>query len=67
MEALREEWLDAPDIEARKAIARQMQRLAFEEVPYIPTGQHFNATAYRASLQDIVPASFPIFWGVRKA
>jgi len=67
MEALREQWLDAPDLDARKAIARQMQRLAFEEVPYIPTGQHFNPTAYRTSLQDIVPASFPIFWGVRKA
>ena len=66
MEALREQWLDAPELEQRKAIARQMQRLAFEEVPYIPTGQHFNPTAYRASLQDMVPASFPIFWGLRK-
>jgi peptide/nickel transport system substrate-binding protein len=67
MEALREQWLDAPELAQRSAIARQMQRLAFEEVPYVPTGQHFNATAYRTSLQDIVPASFPIFWGVRKA
>ena len=66
MEALREQWLDAPELEQRKAIARQMQRLAFEEVPYIPTGQQFNPTAYRVSLQDMVPASFPIFWGLRK-
>ncbi len=44
-----------------------MQRVALEEVPYLPTGQHFNPTAYRTNLQDIVRASFPIFWGVRKA
>jgi peptide/nickel transport system substrate-binding protein len=66
MEALREQWLDAPTMDERKAIARRMQRLAFEEVPYLPTGQHFNPTAYRTSLQDMVVASFPIFWGVRK-
>jgi peptide/nickel transport system substrate-binding protein len=66
LEALRSEWLDAPDLNARKSIARQMQRIALEEVPYIPTGQHFNPTAHRTSVQDIVPASFPIFWGARK-
>lgn len=67
LEALREEWLDAPDLATRQAIARRMQRIALEEVPYVPTGQHFNPTAYRTSVQDIVPASFPIFWGARKA
>ncbi|WP_376096118.1 ABC transporter substrate-binding protein [Roseomonas sp. CCTCC AB2023176] len=66
LEALREQWLDAPDRDAQLSIARQMQRIAFEEVPYLPTGQHFNPTAYRTNLVDIVPASFPIFWGVRK-
>lgn len=66
LEALREQWLDAPDRPAQLAIARQMQRIAFEEVPYLPTGQHFNPTAYRTSVQDIVPASFPIFWNARK-
>ncbi len=67
LEALREQWLDAPDLESRKAIARQMQRIALtEEVPYLPTGQQFNPTAYRTNIQDIVPASFPIFWNVRK-
>jgi peptide/nickel transport system substrate-binding protein len=66
LEALRDEWLEAPDIDARKAIARRMQRVALEEVPYLPTGQHFNPTAYRTSLRDVVPASFPIFWGARK-
>ncbi len=67
LEALRDEWLDAPSLDARKAIARRMQRIALaEEIPYVPTGQHFNPTAYRSSIKDIVPAPFPIFWGVQK-
>ncbi|MGG5819904.1 ABC transporter substrate-binding protein [Falsiroseomonas sp. HW251] len=66
LEALRDQWLDAPDLNARKAIARQMQRVAFEEVPYLPTGQLFYPTAFRTNVENIVPASFPIFWGVRK-
>jgi peptide/nickel transport system substrate-binding protein len=66
LEALREQWLEAPDRAAQRAIAGQMQRIAFEEVPYLPTGQHFNPTAHRTNVVDIVKASFPIFWGVRK-
>ena len=67
LEALREQWLDAPDVAAQKSIASEMQRIAFEEVPFIPVGQMFNATAYRNDIADIVPAPFPIFWGVRRA
>ncbi len=67
LEALREEWLDAPDLANQKRIAAEMQRIAFEEVPFIPVGQMFNPTAYRKELLDMVPASMPIFWGVRKA
>lgn len=66
MEALRDSWFEAPDLAAQKAIAGRMQRLYFEEVPYLPTGQHFIPTAFRANVTDIVKASFPIFWGVRK-
>ncbi|WP_426959977.1 ABC transporter substrate-binding protein [Muricoccus radiodurans] len=66
LEALRDQWFEAPDLDAQKAIARQMQRIYFEEVPYLATGQHFIPTAHRANVVDIVKASFPIFWGVRK-
>jgi peptide/nickel transport system substrate-binding protein len=67
LEALRDEWLDAPDTAEQKRIAAEMQRIAFEEVPFIPLGQLYYPTAYRAELLDIVPASFPIFWNARKA
>nr|WP_235034924.1 ABC transporter substrate-binding protein [Roseomonas sp. 18066] len=67
LEALRDEWLDAPDLADQKRIAGEMQVLAFEEVPFIPVGQIFNPTAYRSDIVDVVPASFPIFWGVKRA
>jgi peptide/nickel transport system substrate-binding protein len=67
LEALRDEWLDAPDLATQKRIAAEMQRIAFEEVPFIPLGQLYYPTAYRAELLDMVPASFPVFWNVRKA
>ena len=67
LEALREEWLDAPDAAEQKRIAAEMQRVAFEEVPFIPLGQLYYPTAFRTELRDMVPASFPIFWNVRRA
>ncbi|QDJ10098.1 Dipeptide-binding protein [Roseomonas mucosa] len=67
LEALRDRWFDAPDETAQKRIAREMQAIAFEEVPFLPLGQLFYPTAYHDTLQDIVPANMPIFWNVRRA
>ena len=67
MEALRDQWFDAPDEAAQKSICDTMQRRAFQTVPFYPVGQRFLPTATRDSLTDLVPASYPIFWNVRKA
>lgn len=66
LEGLRDRWFDAPDEAGQKGIAAEMQRVAFEEVPFIPTGQIFQPTAFRTSLRDMVASPFPVFWGVRK-
>ena len=42
LEALRDQWFDAPDLDAQKRIAREIQLQAFEDVPYIPLGQYFT-------------------------
>jgi peptide/nickel transport system substrate-binding protein len=67
MEAMRDAWFDAPDEAAQKAICERMQLHAWETVPFYPIGQRFLATAVRDSLQDLVPASYPVFWGVKRA
>ena len=65
IERLRDAWFAAPGLDAQRAIAADLQRRAFETVPYIPLGQYFQNTAYRTSLHDVL-GGFSIFWNVRK-
>lgn len=67
LESLRDAWFDAPDLAAQKKICEEMQMIAWDEVPYVPLGQWFNPTAFRADLKDVVPSPFPVFWGAHKA
>ncbi len=66
-EAMADEWLFAPDPASQTRIARQMGRLAMDEVATIPLGQFFVRTAHRASVTGIVPGPTPYPWGVRPA
>ncbi len=65
MEALRDQWLIAPDEAAQKQLASDMQARAFEDVPYVPLGQNFITTATRG-LTGVLDG-FVMFWNVRKA
>ncbi len=67
LEALREEWFDAPDLAGRKKIAEQIQLQALQSVPYVPLGQLYQPTAFRNDIQDIAKAHLPFFWSVRRA
>ena len=66
MEALRTAWFNAPDLATQQQIARQIQMLVWEEVPYYPLGQWFQPIVHRTAVQGIVKAPFPLFWNVRK-
>lgn len=66
LEELREQWFDATDEAGRRRIAAEIQRTAFQEVPFIPLGQLFYPTAFRSNVEAILPAAFPVFWNVRK-
>lgn len=65
MEELASAWIDAPDLDAQRRIAAEMQRLAFVEVPYLPLGQYFQPTAYRRDL-DAVLRGPPVFWNIMR-
>ncbi len=65
MEDLRDAWLVAPDQATQLRIAREMQALAFQEVPYIPLGQMISATAHRSDLVGMVDNQVA-FWNVRR-
>lgn len=66
IEELRTAWLRAPDLEAQKKIAEQLQVQAFQDVPYIPVGQRLFPTAYQKRLSGVLDG-IPVFWNVRKA
>jgi len=65
IETLRNQWLDALDAPSQRRWADDLQRAAYTDVPYVPLGQMFNATAYRRELTGM-PGIVPAFWGVRR-
>jgi peptide/nickel transport system substrate-binding protein len=63
IEAMVENWVRAPDQIWRKRIAAQIQRVALDEVPYIPLGQTLAPSAWRAELK--APARIRmVFWNI---
>ena len=67
MNTLRDAWYDAPDGEAERRAAEQVQRRFFENPPALPLGQYYSPSAYRATLRDLVPAPWAIFWNASKS
>ena len=65
LEALRDDWLRADGPAAQKALADRMQVQAFQDVPYVPLGQQFQQTAYRAEITGILPG-MPVFWNIAR-
>jgi peptide/nickel transport system substrate-binding protein len=66
MEALREKWFDATSLAEQQAVCGEMQRLAFQDLPFFPTGQWFTPTGYRDDLAGFVKAGVMLFWGVKR-
>ena len=65
LEELRAQWFAAPDLAAQKAICAEIQRQFFVDVPYLPLGAYYEATAYRGLTG--VRSGFPQFYDVRPA
>jgi peptide/nickel transport system substrate-binding protein len=67
IEALRAAWLDAGDFDEQRRICTELQLQLWQDVPYIPMGEYWQATAYRKDLLDVLPGCFAVFYGVRRA
>ena len=66
MESLRNDWLRTTELSAQKTIARKMQALAFQNLPYIPLGQTIQITAHRSDLQGVL-TGMALFWNISRA
>ncbi|MFM7284582.1 MAG: ABC transporter substrate-binding protein, partial [Betaproteobacteria bacterium] len=67
LEAQRDAWFNAPNAAAEAAAGQEMQRIAFDEVPYVPTGMYYQPTAYRRNLTGMLKGQPPLFWNIRRA
>ena len=52
LEALRLEWIYAGDLAERKRICEEIQKQAFQDVPYIPLGSQYLPNAYSKAISD---------------
>ena len=53
--------------EQQRRICVDLQKQLWEDVPFIPMGEYWQASAYRKRLTGIVPGCFATFYGVRAA
>jgi peptide/nickel transport system substrate-binding protein len=67
IEELRQQWIDAPDLEAQQKLAAELQLQALQDVPYVPLGQNFAPTSYQKNITGVLDGYGPIFWNVRRA
>lgn len=65
LEALRNQWLHATDLPTQQALAADMQRQAFTDVPVVPLGLYYQPVAYRNNLSGMMKG-LVLFTGVRR-
>jgi peptide/nickel transport system substrate-binding protein len=67
IEALRQDWFNAPDLPAQQKLCRDIQVQAMNDVLYVPLGEYYQPTAFQKNLAANMMKSFPIFWNVSRA
>jgi peptide/nickel transport system substrate-binding protein len=65
LEELRSAWFAAPDVDAQKKIASEIQQTVFDDVPFYPLGQLYQPTAYKKELSGVLEG-FVLFWNVNR-
>lgn len=64
---LRTAWFDAADLAEQRRICATIQARFWQNPPYYPLGQFFQATAYRNTISNVPRGSFSLFWGIKKS
>lgn len=66
IEELRNAFNRETDAAKRKQIAVDLQRRAYEVVPYISIGQFRQPVAYRSTLKGVMQTGATVFWNIEK-
>jgi peptide/nickel transport system substrate-binding protein len=67
VEAARDKWFEADDLNAEKAAVAEMNAAAMNHVTYLPTGFYKTYQAWRRNVSGVIGAPIPFFWGVSKS
>jgi peptide/nickel transport system substrate-binding protein len=59
-------WFEAKTPDEEKAVARRLNKLAFDHAIYAPLGHFLQIQAWRTSLAGVTQGPLPFFWGVSK-
>ncbi len=66
MEVLRERFSREPDAAERRRLAAEVQRLAYDQAIYMPTGTFKALAAFRSNVTGLFPAPALMLWNVGK-
>ena len=64
IEELRDAFARETDQDAQRAIVEELQEELYDFVPYIPTGQYYQPTAWRSNVSNVLVAPVPFFWNI---
>ena len=67
LEKLGTDWVRTTDQTKRKQLADEIQKIALDEVTYVPWGEWVQPTVFRKNVQDVLKFGAPIFWNVKLA
>jgi len=65
IEKLTTEWVRATDLARRRRLAEEIQKVALDEVTYVPWGEWFQPMALRKEVQGLLGFTAPVFWNVK--
>lgn len=64
IEELRDQFAKATDPEEQMRIVEELQVELYDFVPYIPTGQYYQPTAWRENVSGVLETPVPFFWNI---
>lgn len=67
IEALRDQWFDAPSLAEQKRIAAEIQVEAFQVVPHVPLGHFLSPSAWRSNVTGVLKSPVVLFYNMGKS
>jgi len=67
LEKLISGWVSTSAETRRKQLSVEIQKVALDEVAYVPWGEWLMPTAFRKNVEGILRFPAPLFWNVRIA